>query len=86
MTFYDGFYHLCGTILAGKNPIRQIDAHAYELDKQYALKLTDDFSVFFTERCALVEPNVPRPVIQMEIQCNIPWVLEEPNPYHYPQP
>ena len=85
MTFYDGFYHICGTVLAGKNPFRQIDARAYQLDEQYALKLTDDFSVFFTERCALVDKDFPRPVIQMEIQCNIPWVLDEPNPYHYPK-
>lgn len=83
-TNYDGFYHICGTILAGKDPWLQVGERAYQLDEQYALKLTEDYSVFFTEKCALVDKDFPAPVIQLEIQSNIPWVLEEPNPYHYP--
>ena len=84
LTYYDGFYHICGTILAGKDPWLQVGERAYRLNEQYALKITNDFSVFFTEKCALVDKEFPTPVIQMEIQCNIPWVLEEPNPYYYP--
>ena len=84
LTYYDGFYHICGTILAGKDPWLQVGERAYQLDEQYALKVTNDFSVFFTEKCALVDKEFPTPVIQMEIQCNIPWVLEESNPYYYP--
>jgi hypothetical protein len=83
-TYYDGFYHICGSILAGNDPWLQVGERAYQLDEQYALKVTNDFSVFFTDKCALVEENFPSPVIQMEIQCTIPWVLDEPNPYHYP--
>ena len=83
MTYYDGFYHICGVILAGKEPWLQIDERAYRLKEEYTLKLSDDFSVFFTEKCGLVEEDFPTPVIQMEVQCNLPWVLNEPNPYHY---
>lgn len=83
MTFYEGFYHLCGTILSGKNPWLQVGEKAYQLNEQYALNVAEDVSVFFTESCALVEKGFPTPVIQMEIQCNVPWVLDEPNPYFY---
>lgn len=86
LTYYDGFYHICGTILAGKDPYLQVGERAFQLDERYVLKLTDDFSVFFTEKCALVDHDFPSPVIQMEIQGNIPWMLEEPNPYHHSRP
>ena len=82
-TFYEGFYHVCGTILEGKDPWLQVGERAYRLNKDYALKIAEDFSVFFTGKCALVEEDFPRPVIQMELQCSIPWVLDEPNPYHW---
>ena len=61
----------------------QVGEKSYRLNEQYALKVTEDVSVFFTERCALVEKDFPAPVIQMEIQCNVAWVLDEPNPYFY---
>ena len=47
-------------------------------------KLTPDHFVYFTKECALVEKELPTPIIQLEIQGDIPWVLDEPNPYHYP--
>ena len=84
LTFYEVYYHICGTILAGKDPWLQVGERAYRLNEQYALNVTNDFSVFFSEECALVDKAFPTPVIQMEVQCNIPWVLDEPNPYYYP--
>ena len=33
LTFYDGFYHICGTILAGKDPWLQVGERAYQLDR-----------------------------------------------------
>lgn len=84
LTFYDGFYHICGTILAGKDPWLQVGEGVYQLNEEYTLNLTNDFLVFFTEKCALVDPDFPTPVIQMEVRCNLPWGLDEPNPYHYP--
>ena len=44
-------------------------------------EISDDFRVSFQEECALVEKGFPRPVLQMEIEAAIPWVLEEENPY-----
>lgn len=84
-TFYGGFYHICGTVLTGKNPWQKTGKRTYSLDQRYALNLTGDCSVFFTDACSLVEKDFPAPVIQMEFQCSIPWVLEEPNPYYDPK-
>lgn len=81
MTLYNGFYHICGSILAGKNPWVQVGARSFRLDEQYLLKITPDFSVYFTDKCGLVDEDFPAPVIQLEVQCCIPWVLDEPNPY-----
>lgn len=30
---------------------------------------------------SLVEEGFPRPILQMEIGAELPWVLSEPNPY-----
>ena len=80
-TYYGGFYHICGTILAGKDPWQEVGDGVHQLNAHCARGPHKDFSVFFTEMCALVEEDFPTPVIQMEVECHLPWVLEEPNPY-----
>lgn len=84
MTLYDGFYHICGSILEGREPFIQIDERHFQLDESMTIKLTPDHFVYFTNKCGLVEKDFPTPVIQLEIQGIIPWVLDEPNPYHDP--
>ena len=86
LTFYDGFYHICGTILEGREPFIQVDKRHFQLDKNMTINLTPDYFAYFTSKCGLVDEDFPTPVIQLEIQGNIPWVLDEPNPYFYPGP
>ena len=50
------------------------------------INLTPDHFAYFPSKCGLVDEDFPTPVIQLEIQGNIPWVLNEPNPYFYPVP
>lgn len=80
-TLYSGFYHICGSILSGKNPWVQVAKKQFHLNKEYSIKLSDDFSFYFTEECMLVDENFPAPVIQMEFTGNLPWVIEKHNPY-----
>ena len=81
-SYYHGFYHICGSILEGKYPWLQVGERTYQLDENYSLKITPDFSVFFRNECSLVHKDFPTPVIQMEFLCeHIPWVLDQPNPY-----
>ena len=84
MTFYDGFYHICGSILESPNLFIKIDDKHFQLDENATIKLSPGYSAYFTSECDLVEDGFPAPVIQLEIQGNIPWVLAESNPYYYP--
>lgn len=73
---YGGFYHLCGAILQGE------DAYVNGMwDYSKAYTISKDFYISFREKCDLVEEGFPKPVIQLEIVANIPWVLEETNVY-----
>lgn len=78
---YGGFYHVCGTILAGTEPWVYVDPNCYHLDDQYQIQLSNDHSVYITQQIHLLENGFPQPVIQIEIVFIMPWVLNEPNPY-----
>jgi len=86
LTFYDGFYHICGTILESPRLYIKTDEQHTQLDRNAIVALTADYGFYFTDRCGLVDEDYPTPVIQLEIQGNIPWVLNEPNPYLSPGP
>ena len=79
--FYDGFYHISGTILSGTDPWIQIGEKHFTLDQQYLIKLDDENTVFFSGDVHLLEENFPTPAFQIEIQFTLPWVLPEPNSY-----
>ena len=84
ITLYDGFYHICGSILNGPEPFVRIDERHRQFDQNAIIKLTPDHFVYFTSECFLVADNFPSPVIQLEFQGNVPWMLEESNPYFNP--
>lgn len=81
-TFYDGFFHICGRILSGTDPWIQTGPKNYMLNPDYLIGLDADSSAYILERCALVDAAFPRPVIQLHISFALPWLLDEPNPYH----
>ena len=80
-TFYDGFFHICGTILKGNDPWIQTGPKSRRLDPDYLIDLTADSSAYIIGDCGLVDAAFPRPVIQLHISFALPWVLDEPNPY-----
>ena len=41
-----------------------------------AYPVTDGCCVSFSDHCALVDPTFPRPVMQMDVDIQVPWVLE----------
>ena len=80
-TCYDGFYHICGTILKGREPFAQTGPKRFALKPEYLLEPEKSCSAYIQESCALVKKDFPRPVFQLNISFPLPWVLEEPNPY-----
>ena len=67
--YYGGFYHLCGTIMT-------------ESDLYGAYRITDRYSVRFKKEIDLPEADMPKDMIQMEIDfTSVPWMLSEENPY-----
>lgn len=77
---YNGFYHLCGSMLAGENcwasTYKDKKSEVLALDEDSMAVVTEGFLVGFHENCDLMEENFPTPAIQMEIAFRVPWVLE----------
>ena len=48
-------------------------------DRESCYLAAENFRVAFTEDAALVAPDFPRPVLQLEIDASLPWLLEEEN-------
>lgn len=79
--FYGGFYHVCGRILKGTNPWIQTGKKSFSLDERYRVHLSENCSVFITDEIQLLEDGFPAPVVQIEIEFILPWVLQIPNTY-----
>ena len=63
---YEGWCHLCGTILSGENR-----------DEVWTYAVTDTCRVSFREHCDLLKADFPRPVFQMDVQIEVPWLFED---------
>ena len=73
--YYDGFYHLCGSVVDGaiRQEISQAPGSSFFCTPRYSV--TSDCEVYFTTRHALVEKGFPDPVLEMEVSVEVPWVL-----------
>lgn len=78
--YYDGFYHLCGELREGTEPFIQTGPKHFKLDERYLIPV-GEYSLWFRADCALVSPDIPRPVVQVDVGFHLPWVLEEENTY-----
>jgi len=71
--FYGGWYHLCGALLSKGEDTWQV-AGGFPFGPH-------GFRVFFHEDCHLVQETCPRPVLQMEMLADVPWMLKKENTY-----
>lgn len=84
--FYGGFYHLCGTVLKDNNAwisqeVDGITTVSY-INEDYLYEIDDGYYVIFGNGGdALLEDGFPAPIITMDIEFHIPWVLDEENTY-----
>ncbi len=76
---YNGFYHICGTRLEGEDAWVHTSESSMHLDGDRMYAVDDSFKVSFEERVLLLHEEFPAPVLQLEIDTHLPWVL--PTPY-----
>ena len=70
-----GWFHFVGAILAGADALRY---DAQETGRFYLEHLTPGFQLGFTSQLALVpEPFRSHPVVQLEFETRVPWLLAE---------
>jgi len=82
---YGATYYVCGTILEGTNPWIQVDSHRYQINEQYYINPHEDCSLYFSASPFLLHPGKPSPTIEMQVQFQLPWVLDEPNAHFIPR-
>ena len=70
--YYQGFYHICGTILDGGEE-KCHEKYRWQQTAEY--EIFPAFKVFFTTRSALIEGTFPKPVLQLEVDMEVPWVM-----------
>ena len=73
---YGGWLHVCGKIVKGKED----NEHTITLRPKEAHGVTDAFKVWFSEECIMVEKAFDSPVIQIDFQTDLPWVLDSKTP------
>lgn len=66
---YTGFYHLVGKIINKPNK-------AKDFDDLKAIEI-DNFKFYFTDDLDLVPKNFPKPVIQLNFEVTLPWLLDD---------
>jgi hypothetical protein len=79
---YGGWFHFVGRIVSGSDAARQIGTTqagpvwGFDLEK-----VGVDFELGFTHRIGLLEkPFEGQPVVQLEFQATVPWLLPEEEP------
>lgn len=73
-----GWYHIVGNYLDGDDVWQPVAPKHSHQKTTVMFTITDGFQIGFTHMVALVEEGFPHPVIQMEINFYVPWVLDEP--------
>ena len=76
--FYAGWFHFVGESLAGKDATVMVTETSGTWDLE---DLADGFAIGITSDVQLVrEPMTKLPLLQLEWQAHVPWVLSEPHP------
>ena len=78
---YGGFCHVCGTLIRGESAWVNIsETHSY-YNTDLTYRLDENFHISFQEECLMVEEQFEPPMLQIEFEANIPWVLDKENTY-----
>ena len=81
---YNGWLHVCGTLAEGPDTVIErvtedgVRGLSYRWDLAYRPDPAYPFELLPTREIDLIPENFPAPVLQMEINTRLPWVLPEP--------
>ena len=76
--FYGGWFHFVGSIISGRDAAKQVAENIWEPDLH---AVSEFFSAGFSARIALVrEPFKGLPLVQLEFQTQIPWIIDAEEP------
>lgn len=75
---YGGFYHVCGKIVDGEEP--------FTTGSVNTSTPTQDFVLSVHTRADLLPRDFSAPVVQIEFECWLPWLLEYTSTEAYPSP
>lgn len=79
--YYGGFCHICGTLLSGKSARKPTSDSTACWDEKATYPLSPNFGVSFSDRIDMPEPDFSLPVVQLDFDADIPWVLKKKNSY-----
>lgn len=71
---YSCFYHIVGQLISGPDCWTKTDEEISHLTGNF-LEISG-FTFGFTYCISLLPDDFPRPAVQLEVQGNVPWVLE----------
>ena len=77
MMYYLGWCHLCGTVISGESAWVPDSDRSCHWEEERAFAVTETCRVSVNNQCALVDDSFPRPVLQLEVDIQVPWVLED---------
>lgn len=75
--YYNGFYHVCGVRLKGEDCWVDTTKDMKHLDVDGMYVLDPSFKVSFEEGVLMLHEDFPTPVLQIEIDTHLPWVIPE---------
>lgn len=79
---YDGWYHICGTIQCSDGQWYQIGKVEQKKGKcDWGDRNAGSLMMYFSKSRDLLPAGFPEQVIQVNVMCTLPWVLDEENPY-----
>ena len=80
--WYNGWLHVCGVLVECPKTtcttMGKDNFYAYETNVEYFPDPDYSFSILPVKNLALVSKDFPTPVLQLEIDARLPWVLSEP--------
>ena len=82
---YNVFFHICGQILEEVDPWLPAWPKKSKPNMERLVRVTEECGAHLDSDCVMLDGDFPRPAIQLDITFNLPWVLDEENPYMWPE-